>query len=62
MEDFVHRFTSRKFLFALGSAVIAVIQFAQGNIDANTLVLALGALTAAYNVGEGIADAGRGQG
>jgi hypothetical protein len=62
MQDFAQRFTSRKFLFALGSAVIAVIQFLQGNIDANMLVIALGGLTAAYNVGEGIADAGRGNG
>lgn len=55
----IEKLTSRKFLFALGTAVIAVIQFAQGSIDANTLVAALTALTAAYGVSEGIADHGR---
>lgn len=59
-ENLMQRLTSRKFLFALGSAVIAGIQFAQGAIDANAFVTALVVLSAAYGAAEGIADAGRG--
>ena len=54
----IEKLKSRKFLFALSGAVIAVLQYLRGEIDANLMMAALTTLSVGYGVREGIADAG----
>lgn len=60
-EDFIRKFTSRKFwvlLIALVSAVLAFLKFDEGSIEQITTIMAFGAMIS-YVLGESYVDGKR---
>jgi len=57
LGDLRDRLTSRKFLFAVLAVLIAISQFAMGNLTANEMMDAVLVAVGVYMGAEGVADA-----
>ncbi len=57
MNDVLRRLTSRKFLMAALTALVAMLQAGAGNITPNEAMNAVVAVVVAFTAAEGLADA-----